>query len=155
MQNRSELAETYDFSVCFPQRRRGHRRCGRPRGHRRRRFRRYCNILTGVARFYWYRAIRMAGAQDIDSDWHVRDLLPTDDLIDNLTFDWSHDPDTFTGRRLEFTSTSKQIFEVNDTTRLIDVFTKFFDNDFLDIAHQTNWHVTFLIDLTESSRLNP
>ncbi|KAJ8720798.1 hypothetical protein PYW08_006263 [Mythimna loreyi] len=68
-------------------------------------------------------------AEDKSSDQLLAELLPKD----HLTFDWSHDRQTFTGTRETFTGQTGPTFTLTAETKPVDVFLKFFDDELLDL----------------------
>ncbi|KAJ8710625.1 hypothetical protein PYW08_009140 [Mythimna loreyi] len=70
-------------------------------------------------------------AEDKSFDQLLAELLPKD----HLTFDWSHDRQTFTGTRETFTGQTGPTFTLTAETKPVDVFFKFFDDELLDLIY--------------------
>ncbi|XP_022126462.2 piggyBac transposable element-derived protein 4 isoform X2 [Pieris rapae] len=73
--------------------------------------------------------------EDQQNDLVLRDFVPSD----CFDFNWTRDRQIFTGQRETFTGTGGPTFRISDTTRIIDIFYKMIDNDFIDkLCTETN-----------------
>ncbi|XP_045487014.1 piggyBac transposable element-derived protein 4-like isoform X1 [Pieris rapae] len=78
---------------------------------------------------------RILETEDQQNDLGLRDLVPSD----CFDFNWTRDRQIFTGQRETFTGTGGPTFTISDTTRVVDIFYKMIDSEFIDkLCTETN-----------------
>jgi hypothetical protein len=92
--------------------------------------------------------------EDDANDLALRRIVPSDT---SYIFDWSMDRNKFYGNRETFTGTSGPTFELTNQTRMIDVFDKMIDIDFIDrLCKETNRYAEQKIALLlEQNKIGP
>uniref|UniRef100_A0A2A4J9R0 PiggyBac transposable element-derived protein domain-containing protein n=1 Tax=Heliothis virescens TaxID=7102 RepID=A0A2A4J9R0_HELVI len=81
------------------------------------------------------RETQVLDIEDRQNDLAIREFVSSD----CYDFKWTRDRQMFTGRRENFTGTPGPTFEITDQTRIVDIFYKMIDIDFIDrICTETN-----------------
>lgn len=87
--------------------------------------------------------------EELASDRHIQHLVPSTDYYD---FNWSENSQIFKGTREVFTGTPGPTFPITDSTRMVEIFYKMFDDDFLDMmVNETNRYADKLVSTVKQN----